>query len=104
MRFVKPASLSGNSIILDIRTQEEYARTALKIPHIHKALSELNPAEFIAENHLDDKGQTINILCASGIRASKAAEMFEKIGFDNVAVIVGGLVEAEYAGLEIVRH
>jgi len=103
MRFVKPNSLNGKSIILDIRTQEEYQRTSLKIPHIHKTLAELNPKEFIAENNLTDE-QTINILCASGIRASKAAEMFEKIGFDNVAVIVGGMVEAEYSGLEIVRH
>lgn len=104
MRFVKPGSLNNNSIILDIRTQEEYQLTSLKIPHIHKSLAELNPAEFIAENNLADKARTINILCASGIRASKAAEMFEKIGFDNVAVIVGGMVEAEYAGLEIVRN
>ena len=29
---------------------------------------------------------------------------FEKAGFNNVAVIIGGLVEAEYEGLPIIRH
>ncbi|MBR1600219.1 MAG: rhodanese-like domain-containing protein [Alphaproteobacteria bacterium] len=50
------------------------------------------------------KDTTINILCSSGGRASKAAEMFEKAGFDNVAVVIGGIVEAEYEGVDIIRH
>ncbi len=103
MRFVKPSGLKSNSIILDVRTAEEYRRAALRIPHIHKELNELQPIEFIKENGLTDK-DTLNILCASGNRASQAAEMFEKAGFDNVAVIIGGIVEAEYSGLEIVKQ
>ena len=103
MRFIKPTSLNNHSFILDVRTLEEYRRSALKIPHIHKELAELQPMEFIKENGLTDDN-TVNILCASGNRASQAAEMFEKAGFDNVAVIIGGIVEAEYSGLEIVRH
>lgn len=103
MRFIKPSSLNGKSFILDVRTAEEYRRASLKIPHIHQELSHLRPIEFIKENGLtaDD---TVNILCASGNRASQAAEMFEKAGFDNVTVIIGGIVEAEYSGLEIVKH
>ncbi len=103
MRFIKPGSLSGNSIILDVRTLEEYRRAALKIPHIHRELTELRPLEFIKENGLTG-ADTLNILCASGNRASQAAEMFEKAGFDNVAVIIGGIVEAEYSGLEIIKY
>ncbi len=103
MRFIKPISLTEKSFILDVRTPEEYQRSALKIPHIHRELSEIQPLEFIKENGLNNE-DTINILCASGNRASQAAEMFEKAGFDNVAVIIGGIVEAEYSGMEIVRH
>lgn len=103
MRFIKPISLNRDSFILDVRTWEEYRRSALKIPHVHKALAELQPTEFIREHDLSDE-DTVNILCASGNRASQAAEMFEKAGFDNVAVIIGGIVEAEYSGLEIVRQ
>ena len=104
MRFIRPTSLNPQSFILDVRTEEEHERVALGMPHTHKELSELNPPEFLLENNLMDGDKTINILCASGIRASQAAEMFENFGFDNVAVVIGGIVEAEYAGLKIVRH
>lgn len=103
MRFIRPTNLNADSLILDVRTAEEYRRSALKMPHQHIELSELKPVEFIKENGLND-GRTINILCASGNRASQAAELFENAGFENVAVIIGGIVEAEYSGMEIVRH
>ncbi len=103
MRFIKPIYLTKDSFILDVRSPEEYAVEELKQPHVFKSLDELDPIEFIKENQLG-KGNTINILCASGARASQAAEMFEKAGFNNVAVIVGGMVEAEYEGVEIIRH
>ena len=28
----------------------------------------------------------------------------EKAGFDNVAVVIGGIIEAEYEGVEIIKH
>lgn len=103
MRFVRPISLQASSIILDVRSLEEYQTEELKLPHFHKTLNDLNPLEFIKENNVS-KDKTINIICASGARASQAAEMFERAGFDNVAVVIGGLVEAEYEGVEIIRH
>lgn len=103
MRFIKPASLNVNSFILDVRTPEEHQSEMLNLPHVCKNIDELDPIEFIKENKIP-KDKTINILCSSGGRASKAAEMFENAGFDNVAVVVGGIVEAEYEGMEIIRH
>ncbi|MBR1840830.1 MAG: rhodanese-like domain-containing protein [Alphaproteobacteria bacterium] len=103
MRFIKPRSLNEKSFILDVRSPEEYEAEELKLPHVFKSLNELNPIEFIRENNLTNE-HTINIVCASGIRASQAAEMFEKAGFTNVAVVIGGMVEAEYEGVEIIRH
>lgn len=103
MLFIKPRNLNADSIILDVRSPEEHQIEELKLPHFKKELADLNPAEFIRENNLT-QAQTINILCASGARASQAAEKFEKAGFTNVAVIIGGMVEAEYEGLEIIRH
>lgn len=103
MRFVKPLSLNRSSIILDVRSPEEYAIEELDLPHIHQSLDGLDPLEFIKNNNLS-REQTINILCTSGGRASQAAEMFEKAGFTNVAVIIGGIVEAEYEGCQIIRH
>lgn len=103
MRFIKPVSLSVNSFILDVRSKEEYQSEMINLPHIYKDIAELDPWEFIRENNVQ-QDTTINILCSSGARASKAAEMFEKAGFDNVAVIIGGIVEAEYEGIDIIRH
>lgn len=103
MRFIKPVNLTEKSFILDVRTPEEYAYETLGLPHTHKDLRDLDPLQFIKENNICND-QTIYILCASGGRASQAAEMFEKKGFDNVAVIIGGIVEAEYEGVKIVRH
>lgn len=103
MRFIKPINLSYNSFILDVRSPEEHRNEMLNLPHVCKELTELKPAEFIKENKLS-KDTTINILCSSGARASKAAEMFERAGFNNVAVIIGGIVEAEYEGVDIIRH
>ena len=103
MRFIKPISLNVNSFILDVRTPEEYQAEELKLPHVFKSLNELNPLEFIKENNISAE-QTIHIVCSSGLRASRAAEMFEKAGFDNVAVVIGGIIEAEYEGVEIIKH
>ena len=103
MRFIKPINLDCSSFILDVRSPEEYAVLTLGLPHVHQHIDELEPTTFIKENNLDH-AQTINILCHSGCRASRAAEMFEQAGYENVAVIIGGIVEAEYEGIEIIRH
>lgn len=103
MRFIKPMSLSDKSFILDVRSEEEHQHEKLALPHVHQNLEELDPLEFIKQNQLS-KDKTIYIICTSGARASQAAEMFEKAGFGNVAVVVGGIIEAEYEGLDVVRH
>lgn len=103
MRFIKPINLNEKSFILDVRLPEEKALEEIGLPHINADLETLNPLEFIKQNNIG-KDDTINILCSSGGRASQAAEMFEKVGFKNVAVIIGGLVEAEYEGVPIIHH
>lgn len=103
MRFIKPISLTSQSFILDVRTPEEYRCEVLGLPHVYREFDDLDPIAFIKENNLS-QDQTINILCTSGNRASQAAEMFEKAGFENVAVIIGGIVEAEYEGVKIIKH
>ena len=103
MHFIKPLVLTDKSFILDVRTPEEHACTQIGLPHVNKNLADLDPLVFIRENNIN-ADETINILCSSGARASQAAAMFEKAGFYNVAVIIGGIVEAEYEGIHIVRR
>lgn len=103
MRFIKPESLNENSIILDIRGDEEYKNERLALPHILIKADEVEPYKFMAEyNPKGDK--VVNILCTSGGKASEVAERFENAGFENVAVIVGGIIEAHQEGLDIIKN
>lgn len=103
MKYIKPEKLSEQSLILDVRTADEIEEEALSLPFFNEELSKLNPKEFVFEHNLDGS-KTLNIICHTGSRSQRAAEMFEKNGFFNVAVIDGGIVEAEREGLRIVRH
>ena len=103
MRFIKPESLGKDSIILDVRNETEYARERLALPHILIKADEVNPEEFMAEyNPKGDK--MVNILCTSGGIASEVAERFEEAGYENVAVVVGGIIEAEYEGVRVLKN
>lgn len=103
MRFIKPKDLTNHSLILDVRDEDEYQKESLAFPHVFQPLKTLQPEIFIKEHHLNGE-QTINIICSSGGRSSQAAQMFEKNGYSNVAVVIGGIIEADYEGLPIVRN
>lgn len=103
MRFVKPESLDNHSIILDVRSANEYAQERLALPHIVIKADEVDPDKFMAEYNPSGK-ELVNILCTSGGVASEVAERFEEAGYPNVAVIVGGIIEAEYEGLKVLKN
>lgn len=102
MKNVEPTELKNDDFILDVRSNEEHEELSLAHPHWLVELSQLNAKEFIQEHKLDGH-KTLNILCRSGRRAVAAAELFEQAGFDNVAVIVGGIMNAETSGLPVVK-
>jgi len=103
MKFIKPKDLTEESFILDVRNEDEHDEESLAYEHVLEPLKTLKPEIFIQKHQL--KGdETINIICASGGRASEAARMFEKSGYENVAVVIGGMIEADYEGLPIVRN
>ena len=103
MRFIKPESLRSDSIILDVRSEVEYAQERLALPHITIKADKVDPDQFMAEyNPTGEK--VVNILCTSGGVASSVAEKFEEAGYENVAVVVGGIIEAEYEGVQVLRN
>ncbi len=103
MRFVRPESLYNGAIILDVRSEEEYAHERLALPHVVIRADRVNPDKFMVQyNPKGDK--VVNILCTSGCLASEVAEKFEEAGYPNVAVIVGGIIEAEYEGLKVLKN
>ena len=103
MRFIKPKDLTTESFILDVRDFEEHDEESLAFRHELEPLRTLKPKIFIKKHHLNGS-QTINIICSSGGRSSQAAQMFEKAGYENVAVVIGGMIEADYEGVPIVRN
>ena len=103
MRFIKPESLGEDSIILDVRSDVEYQQERLALPHILIKADKVNPQQFMAEYN-PDGDKTVNILCTSGGLASEVAVRFEEAGFENVAVVVGGIIEAEYEGVQILKN
>jgi rhodanese-related sulfurtransferase len=90
----------NRGIIIDIRTQMEYAEKHLNFNHAHIPLDELNPTDFMV-HHGFDKDFSIYILCRSGKRATQAVEKFAVEGYLNVHIIEGGILASEDAGLEI---
>ena len=80
-----------NYVILDVRTQEEYAES-----HIPGAI--LIPDYEIAETAetiLKDKDQLILVYCRSGRRSKRAAQELEKLGYTNIKEF-GGITQWPY--------
>ncbi len=78
-------------IILDTRTQDEYAES-----HIPGAI--LIPYDEIlekAEGVLTDKNQLILVYCRSGRRSKLAAEDLVKLGYTNIKEF-GGIIDWPY--------
>ena len=78
-------------IILDTRTQEEYATGhipgAIVLPH-DEVLKK-------AETVLPDKSQLILVYCRSGRRSKLAAEDLVKLGYTNIREF-GGIIDWPY--------
>lgn len=72
--------MNSECIILDVRTDEEFAEG-----HIENAI--LIPVTEIserAETELPDKKQLILVYCRSGNRSKTAASQLAELGYDNV--------------------
>lgn len=75
-------------IILDVRTQEEFA--AGHIPNAICIPNETIGSDMISA--LPDKGQLILVYCRSGNRSKQAASKLVKIGYTNI-VEFGGILD-----------
>ena len=94
---ITPAEAKGimdsehNYIILDVRTEEEFAEG-----HIAGAI--LIPDYEIterAEGILSDKGHQILVYCRSGRRSKNAASQLVELGYSNVKEF-GGIIDWPY--------
>ena len=80
-----------NYVILDVRTEEEFAEKriagAILIPY--------DEIEARAEGELTDKAQLILVYCRSGRRSKIAAETLANLGYTNVKEF-GGINDWSY--------
>ena len=77
-----------NYLILDVRTQQEYA--AGHIPGAIVIPNETIGTEEIAQ--LPDKDQLIMVYCRSGNRSKQASDKLVKLGYTNI-VEFGGIID-----------
>ncbi len=89
---------SGEAVLLDVRTKEEYGEK-----HVEGSINiPLNELE--ARIH-ELKGKKVIILCfcRSGNRSSVACEMLRAHGFSNIYNVKGGIIAWEKAGFKVVK-
>lgn len=68
---------SGNYVILDVRTEEEY-----NVGHVKDSLN--IPYDKIDENINLDKDKVILVYCKSGVRSSKAFATLKGLGYNVI--------------------
>jgi uncharacterized membrane protein YdjX (TVP38/TMEM64 family)/rhodanese-related sulfurtransferase len=87
-------------LLLDVRTHEEYNGEMGHIAHSQNISVENlhNQSEFLQSN----RERPIAIICRTERRSLQAAEILAREGFTHVAIVRGGMVKWNHAGLPIV--
>ena len=98
--FIKQAKADTTSIILDVRTPEEY-----KEEHLAGAqqLDFLNTSVFDAGIKLLDKSHTYYVYCRSGKRSHHACMKMQKLGF-KVFDMEGGILNWKKLGMPTTKE
>ena len=107
MKTIPPAKLheiltENESVgVLDVRTPAEFA--AVHVPQaVNIPLDELDPANLHTSGRFPND-QPVYFLCQSGGRATRAAEKFAQLGYQQAIVVEGGTSAWEDAGLPVTR-
>lgn len=88
-------SLSGDVIVLDIRTPTEFAEG-----HIEGALNiDFNADDFADNIGKLDKSKEYLVHCRSGGRSGRSLPTFESLGFEKILHLDGGMLAWVEAGL-----
>ncbi|NNE33404.1 MAG: rhodanese-like domain-containing protein [Winogradskyella sp.] len=88
--WAKSLEEDNNSVILDVRTQEEVDLGIIpnaKHIDIHKGQGFINEVEEL------DKSKNYYVYCRSGGRSAQACAVMNQLGFNNTYNLVGGINE-----------
>lgn len=86
----KAQEADDNSVILDVRTPEEYEEK--HIPN-SKLINVQESQAFVDEIQKLDKSKSYYVYCRSGGRSAMAANIMEQMGFSDVANLEGGITD-----------
>jgi len=86
----KAQKADENSVILDVRTPEEYEEK--HIPN--STLINVQDAQnFVGEIEKLDKSKSYYVYCKSGGRSTMACNIMEQLGFEDVINLEGGITD-----------
>lgn len=86
------------AVVVDVRAADEFVPS-----HIKGAKNiALDSLEAQLPGAVKNKSNPVILVCASGIRAQKAASIAQKLGYTNVYVLSGGLGAWKTASLPLV--
>lgn len=88
----------AGTVILDIRTPEEYSEARLD----GAVNIDFYAAEFADEIAALPRDASYVMYCRSGNRSSEAAKLMKELGFEDVAELDGGILSWADAGLPLV--
>ncbi|MFM2224352.1 MAG: hypothetical protein RJA07_554 [Bacteroidota bacterium] len=98
--FQKKLNPSSTSLLIDVRTPEEYIGG-----HLQNSINiNYNDADFKTKIEKLDKSKPIFIYCLSGGRSSNAATDMSEMGFIEIYNMKGGIISWRNANLPIVTN
>jgi thioredoxin 1 len=96
--FSEKLKSTQNSVLLDVRTEEEFAKEYIE----GALLADWNSDDFQRRIDAIDKNAPVFVYCLSGGRSSSAAAAMRKQGFKEVFELQGGIMKWKSAGLPVV--
>jgi|SRR5690606_22270942 rhodanese-related sulfurtransferase len=97
--FEQKLNATSEKIILDVRTDEEYAQGKMK----NATQIDYYQRDFKTEVAKLDKTKPVFVYCASGIRSNSAAKILKQQGFTEVYDLKGGLNAWARSGKPVVK-
>lgn len=86
--FIKESTSQKDSIILDVRTPEEY-----NVSHINNSINiDFNNQNFVTEINKLNKSKQYFVYCRSGNRSADAIKIMKENGFTNLVELKGGIL------------
>lgn len=97
---VSAAVFLGRGTLMDVRTSAEFRE-------VHAAGAQLVPLDILDRVRVvaarGANSGSVYLVCASGIRSAKAADLLNQAGLEDVQVVEGGMNAWIAAGLPVIR-